>query len=97
MYSANLNGLGMPLPDLYKLSPEEYYPDAWKYVKADGMAPSLQQGQCPTCSLDGLMPEWEGYGLTKEEAKGWFKRNWKWLAIGAGGVVAAGIVLKVVL
>ena len=31
------------------------------------------------------------------EAKAWFKRNWKWVALGVGGVAAAGIVLKVVL
>jgi hypothetical protein len=100
MYNMNVNGLGMPLPDIYKLSPEEYYPDAWQYISADGMLPGLVQGHCPSCGvggMDGLMAEWAGYGLTKEEAGGWFKKNWKWLAIGAGGVVAVGIILKVVL
>ena len=97
MYSASFGRGSMPLPDIYKLSPEEYYPDQWHYISAPGMLPGLVQGHCPSCGMDGLMAEWAGYGLTKEEAGEWFKKNWKWFAIGAGGLVAAGIILKVVL
>lgn len=103
MYNVSFNdaGLGrgsMPLPDTYKLSPTEYYPDVFFYEKQDHMAPGMfgDVGQWGA-EYGMVMPEYEGYGLTKEEAGEWFKKNWKWIALGTGGVVALGIILKVVL
>jgi hypothetical protein len=85
--------LGIAIPDEYQLSPLEYY-HMQEYPQG---AP---KGYLGALRYPVSMPRSVDYGdlnLTTEETKGWFTRNWKWLAIGAGGLLALGIVVKIVL